>query len=689
MPLKVASFVLPCLLAVQLACFSTREANAQTDVCGSFVYGGQSSATLLPNWSRTATTTTSPEGRRIDATTWRDPNTGLAATWRVEHIDDSQSAVQYSWLFENKSTEATKPITNVSALDMTLSAASQKQLVSSTGGLIGPFDGSTPGYVVSTSQIAQAATLSAANGKSSNKDLPFWVIHDSATNSGSYMGVGWSGQWQADFQPVSGQNSSRLTVGMPNTNISLQSGQSIVSPSILVGSYQGNQQAGCNALRRVIGDQYVAKLGNGKLAPPVSWNSWTKFGNDVNETMLKAQIDASAGLGVEYFCIDAGWFNGGFQAGVGNWTVDTAKFPNGLAPIGQYAAQKGMKLGLWFETDRAMPGTRLATEHPEWIGADNQVKLEIPAARDWMFNAMCQNIDQSGAKWIRYDCNGSDMLAAWNARDTATTQGLTQIQFLQGEYELLDRLRAKYPDMVIESCAGGGRRIDLETISRAQTFWRSDEPGHLNVLRSQATGGNYFLPGGLLNTDLADSAAFAIVNDKTTFNMRSLFAGPLGFSCDWTQLDAAARDRVKTTIAEYKEVRNLLNEDYYPLFDQTLDATQWSGWEFYDPKAREGFLTILRPEGSTLGSATIRFGGLQSDQMYELSRIDGTVIQQMRGSELLSGYLVSLDAGGSDVLRFHVVPEPSSLIMTGGCLASLFGMKLFKAAAAPHSRHRR
>jgi alpha-galactosidase len=336
-------------------------------------------------------------------------------------------------------------------------------------------------------------------------------------------------------------------------------------------------------------------------------------------------------------------------------------------------------LGLWFETDRAMPGTRLATEHPEWVGADNQVKLEIPAARDWMFNAMCQNIDQSGAKWIRYDCNGPDMLGAWNARDTATTQGLTQIQFLQGEYELLDRLRAKYPDMVIESCAGGGRRIDLETISRAQTFWRSDEPGHLNVLRSQATGGNYFLPGGLLNTDLADSAMFGIVNDKTTFNMRSLFAGPLGFSCDWTQLDAAGRDRVKTTIAEYKQVRNLLNKDYYPLFPQTLEASQWNGWEFYDPATGEGFLTVLRPQESALASYAIQLGGVKSDAMYELSRVDGSQARRIAGRELLGGFLMALEPGGSEVLRFHLVPEPSALIMTGGCLASLFGMKLFKA----------
>jgi alpha-galactosidase len=671
--------VLFCLVSIQIGLIDVQRVAAQT---GSFVYGGQSSTTLLPTWLRTTSSYVSPQGRQVEATTWRDPNSGLAATWQVEHIDDSQSAVEYSWRFENKSTQATKAITNVAALDLTLSGASQKQLLSSTGGLPGPFYGlGSPGFIISQSNLAQSIALSSENGKSSNKDLPLWVIHDSAANSGQYMGVGWSGQWQATFQPVTGQNASRLMVGMQDTNISLQFGQNIVSPSILVGNYQGNQQAGSNALRRVINDKYVAKLGNSKLAPPVSWNSWTRFGNDINETMLKNQIDASAGLGLEYFCIDAGWFDGAFQAGVGNWTVDATKFPNGLAPIGQYAAQNGMKLGLWFETDRAMPGTRLATAHPEWVGVDNQLKLEIPAARDWIFNAMCENIDQSGAKWIRYDMNGPETLVAWNARDTADTQGLTQIQYLQGEYELLDRLRAKYPDMVIESCAGGGRRIDLETISRAQTFWRTDEPGNLIATRSQATGGNYFLPGGLLNTNLADAPAFGIVNDKTTFNMHSLFAGPLGFSCDWTPLDAETRANVSPVIAEYKQVRHLLNKDYYPLFPQTFDTALWNGWEFYDPATGEGFLTVLRPQESSLASCLIQLGGVESDALYELSRIDGSQLRQIAGSELLSGLMISLAPGRSEVLRFHVVPEPSVLIMSGGGVISLLTMGLFRRMA--------
>lgn len=665
--MKARSLRIALLISLLVAVAQT--AAAQTEYCGSFVYGGQSSTMLLPNWNHVEISSVSPKGRQVKETKWWEPGGGLVATWHAEHL--SNSAIEYRWIFENQGAQPTKVLADVAALDMMISGANQKKLVNSTGGLTGPFDGTPPGFVVSSPNLAQSVTLSAAAGRSSNKDLPLWVIHDEATKTGKYMGVGWSGQWEANFRPVAGQNASRLTVGMSNTNIALPVGERIVSPSVLVGDYHGNSQAGCNALRRVISNDYVAKLGNTKLAPPVSWNSWFTFGNNISDSMLRKQADAVAGLGVEYFCIDAGWFTGGFEAGAGNWTVDSAKFPQGLAAIGNYVALKGMKLGLWFEPGRAMPGTRLATEHPEWV-VNNQVKLEIPAARNWLFDEMCKRIDEGKVAWIRYDMNQGyfppDVLTSWNARDTTTTQGLTQIRYLQGEYELFDHIRAKYPEIVIESCASGGRRIDLETISRAHTFWKSDETNNLVVARSQETGGNFFLPGGLLNTNLPGSSSASM------FDLRSLFAGPLGFATDWTKLDGAGRQRVAQAIAEFKQVRHLLNKDYYPLFPQTSDLTQWTGWEFFDPDAGEGFLTVLRPAGSSLASSTIVLGGIEASKIYEFSRIDGSNPRRIGGSDLLSGLGLSVAPGDSELLRFRVIslPEPSEVVtLTTGLLVLL------------------
>jgi alpha-galactosidase len=621
----------------------------QARLPASFRYAGQSSEALLRTWARTEKPPVEKDGRRIHEITWEGPGS-LAATWHAEVFLD-RPAVEFRWIFQNRGQQPSKPLSDVCALDLS-AASSQARLMHSTGGLTGPADGGPVGFMVSRSDLprpgsdpAKGITLSAAGGRSSNRDLPFFVLHDEASAGGIFVGVGWSGQWQADFRPDAKSGKLRIAIGMPDMNIALPAGERIISPSILLGAYSGDPQAGGNALRRILYDHYVARLAGRKPLPPVSWNHWFTFENNISEAMLACQIDAAAGLGLEYFCIDAGWFDGGFSAGVGNWTLDRRKFPHGSGPIGKRVADNGMKLGLWFETGQAFPGTRLAKEHPEWLSGP-QVKLEMPAARQWLFEMMCHFIDEGHVRWIRYDYN-QDPLGEWNRRDTPDTRGLTQIRYLQGEYEFLDRLRQKYPDLCIESCASGGRRIDLETIRRAHTFWKSDETNDLLVARLHETGGNQLLPGGLLNTNLPGWC------QASCFELHSLFGGPLGFALDWTRLDAAARERVRQAIAAFKSLRRLLNRDYYPLFPQSLDPSQWVGWEFHDPAGGEGFFVVLRPAQSSYQAADLRLRGLDERKTYRLGRVDDGRTSTATGRQLLDGLPISLGPGGSQVWRFQ------------------------------------
>ena len=295
---------------------------SQTTVPASFVYGGQPSDELLKQWPRVTRPVVETAGRRIHEITWREPSGVLAVTWHVEVFRD-RPAVEFRWFFENVGKEPSKPLADVFALDLRAGdVGSPARLTHSSGGLTGPFSGEPAAFLVSESELKHAEMLAAAGGRSSNKDLPFFVLHDKASNSGVFAGIGWSGQWQADFRPDVAGHSLRVTAGMPGTNLALPPGERIASPSILLGAYRGDSQTGCNALRRTLYDHYVALLGDKKPLPPVSWNHWFTFDNRVSQQMLKRQIDAMGRIGLEYFCIDAGWFEGGFPTGVGNWTVD-------------------------------------------------------------------------------------------------------------------------------------------------------------------------------------------------------------------------------------------------------------------------------------------------------------------------------------------------------------------------------
>jgi len=608
----------------------------------SFVYGGQSSVTLLPIWRREDKPPHRESDRTIYETTWREPGDGLVAIWRGTAYRQ-WAAMEFRWTFRNDGNAAAKPLTQVEALDLsTVSKQASFKLIHSIGGLEGEkMDSPRLGFVLSETPLG-IATLSAAGGRSSNKDLPFFVVHGVQPDAGLFVGIGWSGQWQAAIDG-SKPSALHLTAEMPGMNLALPPGMEIVSPSILLGAYRGPSTTGSNLLRTILYQKYTPLLDGRKPLPPVSWNSWALFNNNISEQTLEAQADLSAKVGVDYFCVDSGWFDGGFPGGVGNWTIDTAKFPHGLRQIGDYVAAKGMKLGIWFEPERAAAGTRLAREHPDWIHGD-LVDLGNPAARDWLFNMMKGFIDESHARWICWDFN-TNPLDNWNAADAPGQNGLTQIRDIMGLYELLDRVMKAYPDLLIEGCASGGRRIDLETIQRSHTFWKSDETGNLQVMHFHETGGNVFLPGGLLNTNL--------LPQNTVYDIESIFGGPLGLRYDWTKLSNADVRQVREQIDLYKQLRPMLDEDYYPLFPQRRDETGWIGWQFDAPSRGEGFIVVLHPQDSPYTAAKISLCGLDAGATYDLEPLSGPAKARTgTGKELADGFSLEIPPETAVVMRY-------------------------------------
>jgi alpha-galactosidase len=615
--------------------------SSQDRLPGSFVYHGESSTKLLAKWPHDEKPVVDQADRRIYEVSWKEPDGGLVATWRAEVFKDV-SAMEFRWTFSNSSATATAPLSEVRALDLVGKASPGKvRLVHSTGGLDGGLTDASLGFVMSETKLG-TNTLAAAGGRSSNKDLPFFLLCDDTRANGIFVGVGWSGQWQADFD-FAPKDVLRVKATMPGMNLRLPPGEFILTPSILLGTFHGNAADGGNALRRVLHDKYLPKLSGKKPLPPVSWNSWFVFDNRIDETLLKQKADAAAELGIEYFCIDAGWFDGGFPYGVGNWTIDRAKFPAGLRPIGDYVAAKGMKLGLWFEPERADANTRLLREHPEWVH-DGLVDFGNAECRAWIFAMMTTYIDEGRVNWIRYDFN-MEPLPAWDNMDTAETRGLAQIRHVQGLYELLDKLRAKYPDLLIEGCASGGRRIDLETVKRSHTHWKSDNTAHLPVMRFHETGGNSLLPGGLLNANLLAM--------QSVFDLHSLFGGPLGFGADLAKLTPEAKALLRQQIANYKTVRHLLNQNYYRLFPQLRNESNWVGWQFHDPKANEGFAVLLRPTESSYRVADVRFGGITRERNYRITKLGEAQGEVTSGSQLADNWSAELSKPNSSMVMHY------------------------------------
>ncbi len=374
----------------------------------------------------------------------------------------------------------------------------------------------------------------------------------------------------------------------------------------------------------------------------MSFNTWFTFTNGVDEALLRDLATRAAALGIEYFCQDAGWFEGDFPDGVGNWTVNRTKFPGGLKPVADYVHSLGMKFGLWFEPERVGAGSRWAKEHPDLIVGD-LLDLGRPEARKLVLDMLDTTITEVGVDWIRYDFN-TDPMGAWQRMEDADHQGLRQIQYVNGLYWVLDELMKRHPDLLIEQCAGGGRRIDLETIKRGHTYWKSDACDGGALMRFQETGANLFLPGGLLNTNYCEF--------RSAGELAGLFAGPLGFGLDLRKLTPEEADAIRRVVAAYKRVREFINDDYYPLFAQSSSEQTWNGWQFLDPARQEGFFAAHRQAGSPYSAAQVKLSGLDEAATYKLEDVLTGKTERATGKELAAGWPVAASAGETQVWKY-------------------------------------
>ena len=200
------------------------------------------------------------------------------------------------------------------------------------------------------------------------------------------------------------------------------------------------------------------------------------------------------GIDFDVWWIDAGWYACTDTDGVrrwrltGRWEPDPERFPRGLKPVSDRATEHGADLLLWFEPERVWPATEVDRRHPEWVlkipentatpsqqwwSSQGLLYLGDPECRRWLTDLLCQVIADNGIKVYRQDHNFGP-LDHWRMHDAADRQGMTENLHVQGYLQLWDDLLARNPGLWIDSCAGGGRRNDLETMRRSVPLHYSD-----------------------------------------------------------------------------------------------------------------------------------------------------------------------------------------------------------------------
>ena len=591
---------------------------------------------------------------------YRDPASNLCACIHLRRYDDFPA---WEWMLEltNQGSDDSPAISDLLALDLTIPAGDgDDPILHHAKGSSCQIDD----FVPRTDRLRSGGEIEIKpfGGRSSNGVLPFMNLQ---TQAGGYaVGIGWSGQWIARFKRS--DDGVSMSVGMEHLETYLRPGETIRSPRILLIEWEGEDaDTGTNLLRRILLTHYSQRNLDGSLATPPTAHPRQLlyyFTGHVSEEDHLAAIDRAREIGLEAFWVDALWFGEGEQwfEEVGNWTINRKRFPRGLKPIADKAHANGMKFILWFEPERVRPKTPLAKEHPEYLlkhpHNDDNLLLDLgnPEARQWMTDTISRVISEVGVDIYRQDFN-FEPIEYWLAADEPGRRGMTEIRHIEGLYAMWDELRRRHPGLVIDNCASGGRRIDLETTSRSFPLWRSDytDAGAANEglrceigAQCQTAGLSRWIP---LHT--------ASVWRIKPYSVRSSVSTGLVFYPDIRPHDYPI-DEAHLALAEMARLRPFFLGDHHLLLPLTAEEHDWCAYQFHRADLDAGIALFFRRHDSPFSTMECALKQIDPTAQYEMTTArewEQAVPRRVPGLELMNLSVTILRQPSSQLLEYRMV----------------------------------
>lgn len=631
----------------------------------SFILDEQPSEEFLRSWhwSRTAPASTDKDVV-LRTFTYTDPRSGLEVVCDVKGYPEFR-AVEWVLHFRNTSAENSGQLTRVKVadFDMVYPAAGALKIHYAEGNKISKAD-----YAPRTAEFRteQPLHIEPHGGRSLEEAFPFFNLESEASRQGVMVAVGWTGTWFADLEK---RDPSRLTLaaGMLNTDLYLYPGEQIRTPSVALMFWSGDRMNGHNRFRRLVLAHHSRKVDGSPFYPlccafnyrdPQPCGEYSCLTADWAVAMVRRY--SMFELTPDVFWLDAGWHTGAgdFRHGkswantTGNWTVDRERFPEGLKPVSDAVHETGAKFMVWFEPERVVKGTQWATEHKEWMldtewpeGSEQSTwylfDLGNDAACDWLCKYYGDLIEENGIDYYRQDFN---MLPAgyWRDADEPGRSGIKEIRHIENLYKFWDYLLDRFPGLLIDNCASGGKRLDWESIGRSAPLWRSDYYHYDDPdgYQCHTYGLNFFLPIHGTGILLPDQYSF-----------RSSLSSAL--QCNWkvTEPGVSVLD-MQQRIREYRDIREYYYEDYYPL-SGTGDLTGsdvWLAYQMHRPSDDSGIVVAFRRQDAPDAEYTVRLGGLTPDASYTLLDCDTQAETVRSGRELTKGLTLRLDNPKSSLL---------------------------------------
>jgi alpha-galactosidase len=420
------------------------------------------------------------------------------------------------------------------------------------------------------SRFAGAYLRENRRGRTSHDSFPAVILCTADTNEamGEAYGIhlAWSGNHRVRVDSLSdGRVFVSLGALLLPGEVRLAPGESHVGPQIVAGyAAQGLSQLSQKFHRHV--RQNILRPSTRSKPRPVHYNTWEAVYFDHDLDRLKGIADRAAAIGVERFVLDDGWFGArrNDAAGLGDWTISDAVYPDGLAPLVDHVTGLGMEMGIWFEPEMVNPDSDLYRAHPDWVlrlpgipqmPFRNQFVLDIARREvsDYLFNAIDRILTDHAIGYIKWDMN-RDLSHPGDAVGKANVHA-----HVLALWALLDRIRAAHPHVEIESCASGGGRIDYGILSHTDRVWTSDTNDAIDRQAIQR-GASMFFPLEVLGAHVGPKRCH-VTGRTLSLGIRAATAlmGHMGLELNVLTEPNADLEELKKAIALYKDHRGLLH----------------------------------------------------------------------------------------------------------------------------------
>ncbi len=496
-----------------------------------------------------------------------------------------------------------------------------------------------------------ARVIESRRGTTGHQANPWFALQAGAAdeNHGEvwFGALAWSGSWRITVEQDQ-LDEVRVTGGFNPFDFGyvLKTGEKLETP-VFYGGYSAHGLGGASRLLHHYEIAHVLphRIGTGEDAAPkprpVIYNSWEATEFNVSEAGQMALAEKAAALGVDRFVMDDGWFGQRKtdHAGLGDWYVNQEKFPHGLKPLIDKVHSLGMDFGLWVEPEMVNPDSDLYRKHPDWVlnfpgrprtEQRNQLVLNLarPDVRDYVLGFLDKLLTENDIAFLKWDYNRNWSEPGWDQLPP-DEQKKVYVAFIQNLYWILGELHKRHPKVELESCSGGGGRVDLGILKYADEVWPSDNTDPFDRL-TQQDGFTYAYTPQVMMAWVTDVPHWLNLRTTSlTYRMLSSMQGSLGIGANiekWTPEEMATAKRL---IANYHQVqRTIVQGDLYRLISPR-NGSEFSATQTVNrDKSQSVVFAFIHSTQEGRLFPRLKLEGLDPAAEYTLTSIEGKAAPQ-------------------------------------------------------------